>query len=151
MHEGQSDGAGLPKRRIALALVLAIIAVPLVAGGGYLVALGGSPYYVLTGIALAVSAWYAFAGSGRAIQLYLAMLLATLVWALFESRNVWGIQARVLAPAILAVWVAWPWLRRLGGRWLGAAAAVVLIAVIVPIYLAVRDHGSLPGPDERMA
>ena len=151
MHKEQSDGAGAANRRIALALVLAIIAAPLVAGGGYLVALGGSPYYVLTGIALAVSAWYAFAGSDRAIQVYLAMLLATLVWALFESRNVWGIQARVLAPAILAVWVAWPWLRRLGGRWLGAAAAVLLLAVTVPVYLAVRDHGSLPGTAQNAA
>lgn len=145
MHKGQSDDARANKRRIALALVLAIIAAPLIAGGGYLLLLGGSPYYALTGIAVAVSAWYAFRGSDRAIQVYLAMLLATLVWALFESRNIWGVQARVLAPAVLAIWVAWPWLRKLGGRTLGAAALVILLAVSVPVYLAIRDQGSLPG------
>lgn len=130
-------------RRVILAIVLAIIALLLIGGGIYLLSVGGSPYYLLAGIAVAASAWFAFQGSNRAIQIYLAMLAGTIIWALFESGNIWGVQARVFAPAVLAIWVAWPWLRKLSNGILGASALVILLALAVPVYLATRDHGSL--------
>ncbi len=144
MHQEENSHKRSVKGRWFLALVKAIIAAPLIAGGGYLLTLGGSPYYLLTGLAVAASAYFAFQGSDRAIQIYLAMLLATLVWTLIESSNIWGVQARLFAPAVLGAWVAWPWLRRLPNMALMAAALVVLLGIGVPVYSAIRDQGSIP-------
>lgn len=131
------------ERRLILALVLAAIAVPLVGGGGYLLTLGGSAYYVLAGIAVGVTSYFAVRGSARAVPVYLGMLLATLVWALFESRNIWGVQARIFAPAILGVWVAWPWIRKLSGHLRLALFVVPILTIATLLYLANRDHGSV--------
>lgn len=128
-------------RRIVLAVVLALIAVVLIGGGGYLVILGGSLYYFLAGLAVAASAYFAAKGSDRAIHIYLALLLATLVWALAESRNIWGVQARVVAPAVLGIWVAWPWLRR---HWKASLAVfgAIVVTIAVVVFAANHDHGS---------
>src|SRR6516164_5564916 len=115
-----------PKRWL-LAIVLAIIALALIGGGVRLLMLGGSPYYLGAGALVAASAWFALRGDDRAIWIYLAMLAATLLWALWEiGLDPWGLQVRLLAPAVLGVWVAAPWLRKLGAPVLIVAAVVIL-------------------------
>lgn len=130
-------------RRLILAFVLIIIALSLIGGGAYLLSLGGSSYYLLAGLAVGASAYFAARGSERAIVFYLVMLLATLVWALFESRNVWGVQARVAAPLVLGIWVARPWLRRLSARVLAGVLAAPVLVIAVLLYLANSDRGSV--------
>ena len=108
-------------RRI-LALVLAIIALVLIAGGAQLALLGGSIYYLAAGIIVAVTAWLAIKGDRRDIAAYAILLGTTLLWALWESGlDVWGLQSRLFAPLVLGIWVCWPWLRRYRGvsweRW----------------------------------
>lgn len=133
-----------PKRRVLLAIVLALIASVLIAGGAYLLLIGGSAYYFLAGLAVALSSYYSFVGSDRAIQIYLAMLLATLAWSLWESTNIWGVQARVLAPLLLGTWVAWPWVRRLPMIAIVVGGVVPLSMAALAVYFTVRDYGSLP-------
>ena len=100
-----------PPRKI-LAVALGLIAALLVAGGVQLIALGGSPYYALAGAAVGLSAWWTFRGDGRGVTIYLLMLAATFAWALVEGGlDPWRLQSRVLAPAVLGIWVAWPLLR----------------------------------------
>ncbi|MCB2049823.1 MAG: membrane-bound PQQ-dependent dehydrogenase, glucose/quinate/shikimate family [Novosphingobium sp.] len=145
--DSPDSGGTRARRRIVLAIVLTIIGLPLLGGGAYLLMLGGSPYYLLAGVAVLVSAFFAFRGSDRAIVVYVALLLATLIWALVESRNIWGVQARFLAPAVLGIWVIWPWLRKLPATVLAGGAAVVILGLGLPVYLAVRDHGSVSQTD----
>ena len=138
---------------IALGVVLALIGLPLVIGGVWLIALGGSWYYLLAGLALVASG--ALIASGRLIGvwLYIALYVATIVWALWEvGLQGWPLVPRVLAPTILLVFVllAVPVLRGHGGRsWLvmlGSAAAFVLVGGLA-IGLANRadDPADLPG------
>lgn len=140
----RSTSSGAPRRRV-LALILSVIASVLIFGGAYLISLGGSPYYLLAGLSVGASAYFSFRGSGKAITIYLAMLLATIVWAFIESRNVWGLQARVLAPAVLGVWVAGPLFRKLSNAVLVALLAITISALALPTYLSIRDHGSQAG------
>ncbi len=127
--------------RPVLAIVLGLIAAALVAGGIWLLTLGGSPYYLLAGLAVGGSAYFVARGDRRGIWLYLVMLAATAVWALWESDgNGWGLQARLLAPAVLGLWVAAPWLRKLGAK-VTIPAAIVLVAVVAAwLYGANRTH-----------
>src|SRR5262245_33350423 len=101
-----------PRRRF-LAVVLALIAAVLIAGGIQLAALGGSIYYAVAGVVVALCAYWSFRGDVRGRWLYAALLGGTLLWALWErGPNIWAIQARALAPAVLGIWVFWPALRR---------------------------------------
>ncbi len=100
-------------RRWILAMVMAILAATLLLGGVRLLTLGGSPYYLLAGLAVGASAWLVGKGDRRGAWIYLALLVATVLWAFFErGTNIWAFTARVFAPAILGIWVCWPLIRR---------------------------------------
>lgn len=135
--EDLSLGHLVDKKRYLIAVVLALIAAVLLAGGGYLLTLGGSIYYLMAGLAVGVSAYLLARGDRRGVWLYLAMLLATLLWALWESGfNGWGLQARLFAPAVLGLWVAAPYLRMIGKKALGVVALGLVIAGGAWLYIA---------------
>jgi quinoprotein glucose dehydrogenase len=139
---------GDPKRWL-LAVVLALIALALIAGGGFLLTLGGSPYYLLAGVAVALCAWFSARGDQRGRWLYGALLAATLVWSLAERGfSPWALQARVLAPAVLGVWVFWPALRR---RPLATAAAAVVVVAGLAWLLLGSDPVVKPGASRTSA
>ena len=54
---------------IAIGVVIAIFGVPILAGGVWLAALGGSWYYVLAGIGLVLTAFFLFRRSMLALSL----------------------------------------------------------------------------------
>jgi quinoprotein glucose dehydrogenase len=117
-----------PHRRV-LAAVLAILALAMIYGGAQLWLLGGSPYYLIAGLAIVSSAYFIWNGDRRGIWLYGAMLLGTLAWALAEDgASIWGLQARLLALLVLGVWVYWPCFEPRRGRWLVGILATVAVA-----------------------
>lgn len=126
-------------RRPILALILALIALALIVGGGWLVLLGGSPYYVAAGAVMAGSAWLVLKGDRRGSWLYGVMFLATIFWSLAEAGlNPWGLQARLLAPFVLGLWVFWPIVMRLP-RWLPIIGVVsVTVAGGLLLYISGR-------------
>lgn len=81
---------------ILLALVGLLLAVP----GGFLVYLGGSPYYVVAGIATLVTCWFVFRRSSKAITVFGAILAVTVLWSLYEA----GLDLFALLPR-LAAWI----------------------------------------------
>jgi membrane-bound PQQ-dependent dehydrogenase (glucose/quinate/shikimate family) len=121
-------------RRWLLTAVLALIAAMLLLGGARLAMLGGSLYYVIAGIAVAGCAYFVARGDARGRCLYAALLIGTIIWAFCErGLDPWGLQARLFAPAALAIWVFWPVLR----RWpLAVAAGGVLVAGVFVWLLA---------------
>ena len=91
-----------PLRRTPSALVMVVAAVialsgaGLLAGGVKLLMLGGSAYYVLVGAALVAVAVLLWRGRAAAGWLYLAMLVLTWGWALWETGgNGWALIPRV--------------------------------------------------------
>ncbi|MFV0623806.1 membrane-bound PQQ-dependent dehydrogenase, glucose/quinate/shikimate family [Sphingomonas sp. ac-8] len=116
--------------------LLALIGLVLTLGGGWLTILGGSPYYVVTGLAMVVAGVLLFRGSLLGGWLYAAIVVATAIWAFWESgANIWALIPRLFGPLVLLVLVAlvMPTLTRRPGRWkagLGSAAAVLLVAVL---------------------
>lgn len=119
---------------IAVGIVIALIGLVLVGGGGWLALLGGSPYYLLTGIAMLASGVLLVRGRSLGGWLYVAVVLATIAWAWWEvGANAWAQVPRVVAPVVLLVFVilAMATLTRRRGRWrnagIGVLAAVVLL------------------------
>jgi quinoprotein glucose dehydrogenase/quinate dehydrogenase (quinone) len=135
------------RRPYGLTIVLAILGIVLVYMGGQLAALGGSAYYVLAALTLFATATLVWRRDGRAAWLYAALTLATLLWALWETGgDPWAMLPRILAPAVLGLWFALPWVRR--SLRLSRAAAlsgpVLLIVALAMIWIGYGANAFRP-------
>jgi len=136
---------------------IALIGLVLTTGGFYLAVLGGSVYYVLTGIALLASGGLLIRGNILGGWLYSAIFVVTVIWALAEAgTNNWALVPRVIAPLVLlvATLLVMPTLSAQPHRWklgLGASAvAVVLTAATGLIFAGMAETGpSSALPDQR--
>src|SRR5690348_928534 len=131
-----------------LALVMAIIGVVLTIGGIWLVALGGSIYYLIAGVAMLASAWFLFRGRMLGAWIYIALFILSAIWGFAESRgNAWAMVPWLVAPLVILVWtlLVMPTLtpregRRWGYAWGGVALGVVFVAASF-IILATTGGG----------
>ena len=150
-------GAGGIAVRI-LAGLLIIIGLVLAIGGGWLLSLGGSFYYLLAGLGLIASGVMLWRLTLLGAWIYVGVFVLTVLWALWEvGLNGWALVPRVFAPAVLLVLViaAFPVLdRRRGGRLaLGGAAVFVVGALIAGVVVAQANRPMRPerGPSAALA
>jgi quinoprotein glucose dehydrogenase len=101
----RADGRGIGFWLIMLfAAILAIASLPLIGGGAYLIALGGSWYYLPAGLALLATAYFLFRRSRMAVWVFLVTFAVTVAWALWESGfNGWAQVPRIFAPFVVLV------------------------------------------------
>jgi quinoprotein glucose dehydrogenase len=89
---------------IVFSVLLIVIGIPILAGGGWLIALGGSWYYLLAGIGLILAGIAMLAGSTVGVLIYLVTWLGTLIWAVWEvGLDGWPLVPRIVAPTLLAI------------------------------------------------
>src|SRR5690606_2466865 len=89
---------------MVFALVLALAALPLIAGGAYLIALGGSWYYLPAGLALLATAILLFRRSRLAVWVFALTFAITVAWALWESGfNGWAQIPRIFSPGLVLI------------------------------------------------
>lgn len=131
---------------VVLALVMVLFGLPILAGGVWLLTLGGSFYYAIAGLGLLASAFFLFRHSIAGVWIYLATFAFTLVWALWESGlNGWAQVPRLVAPTVILVLVlvTIPALRgRLGvprGTYAAAATGIVALGASVMALTSVRE------------
>ncbi|SFV28222.1 quinoprotein glucose dehydrogenase [Devosia crocina] len=83
-------------------VVLLVFGLPIAAGGAWLIALGGSWYYLFAGIGLLVTAWYLFRREILAFWAYLLTYVGTVIWALWEvGFDGWAQVPRLIAPTVI--------------------------------------------------
>ncbi|MGV2495189.1 membrane-bound PQQ-dependent dehydrogenase, glucose/quinate/shikimate family [Pelagerythrobacter aerophilus] len=134
---------------LVLGIVLGLIGLVLAAGGIWLVSLGGSPYYLIAGIALIASGALIGLRNVLGVWLYALLFVGTVIWAFWESgSDIWALVPRVVGPAVLMVLVLLvaPLMRRRPLGWpgaLGVAAAFVAV-MAVGTYLVARNDPSSP-------
>ncbi len=94
----------------SVAIIMALFAAPLLIGGAYLLSLGGSPYYVIAGITMLVTAFLLFKRHWSAYGLYTIFLIATMAWTLWEAGFYWwAIAPRAGFPLIFGLLMLLPW------------------------------------------
>jgi len=125
------------------AALIAIIGLVLTGGGGWLLSLGGSPYYLVTGIAFLATAVLLFRRSAAALWLYALIVLGSLAWAIWEvGFDWWQLGPRGGVIVLLGLWLMLPAIRRpLGfasptGTAYPASALPLAVAVVVAIAVA---------------
>jgi quinoprotein glucose dehydrogenase len=143
---------------VLTAIAIALMGFVVVGGGAWLVALGGSIYYLVAGIALLVAAWLLVLRRAEALWVYTALLLGTMIWAIWEAGlDFWSLAPRgdVLAP--LGVWLLLPFITshlapHVGAaRWaLGVVLALAVLVLGVSLASDRRDlAGTLPPAEVR--
>ena len=114
MTESTLTNASRPPR--ITAIVIGIFAAALFWQGAILLGMGGTPYYVVAGLAMLVAAWDLFCGRPRGFVIFSGVLLLTLAWAVYESGNgFWTVGSRIWIIGLFAVWLCLPMIRR--GLW----------------------------------
>ncbi|WP_225204826.1 membrane-bound PQQ-dependent dehydrogenase, glucose/quinate/shikimate family [Novosphingobium huizhouense] len=128
-------------------------------GGAWLLALGGSAYYLLAGLCLALVGWLLLRRRPAALHLMAALIVATLIWSIAEiGLDWWKLVPRgdLIVPLGLAMTLPWITraLRHRAGEtrpWLTVAGPLALAlvgagGVAVASGFADHDwHGRLPG------
>jgi len=145
---------------LATSLILALLGAALTGGGIWLVSLGGSFFYLLAGLMFLLTAALLYRRSVAALWVFGALVLAALVWAVWEiGFDWWQLAPRGWIIILAGCWLLTPWItRRLkpARSWAATSfplALPVLAAIVVAIYsMTVPSHdieGSLP--TERVA
>ncbi|MBK81519.1 MAG: membrane-bound PQQ-dependent dehydrogenase, glucose/quinate/shikimate family [Gammaproteobacteria bacterium] len=142
-----------PRPRV-LGVLLVILGLAPLAGGGMLLAAGGTWYYLAAGVALVAAGYFTFRGRTVGASIYGWLLLATVAWALFEvGLDGWGLVARLAFLAVLGLWFLLPRTRR--GLHQAAAPALIrdgatrgIVAgiVLTVAVLLLADQGGVSGP-----
>lgn len=133
---------------LLLGLLLVAAGLALAIGGGKLVSLGGSAYYLIAGIGVIASGVLLAMRRGAALWLYALILFATLVWALWEvGLDWWQLVPRVAIPCLIGIIMLLPWWRKplhsRGGSL--ALSGSIVAAIIVAIASQFSDPGTIEG------
>lgn len=128
--------------------------------GGWLAALGGTPWYLIFGAGFFLSGIFIFKRRPAGLWLYLISFLICAVWSLYEvGLDGWKLMPRLFALAVLGVWCSMPWIVRpvmQTQRRAGMLSGVVYLAAIVLVFwsgwhvTATRfvQHGAVPEAQE---
>jgi quinoprotein glucose dehydrogenase len=89
---------------IVFSVLLLLLGAVFLGLGIWLITLGGSWYYLLVGVGLLVVGALMLAGSPVGVWVYLAILVATWIWAFWEvGGDGWALVPRVVAPSLLGI------------------------------------------------
>lgn len=132
--------------RIIIGLVLLVLGLAMGGGGAYLASLGGSLYYLIAGLALALTGLGLMLRRGWSLWLYALLLLGTLGWTLWEAGlDIWQIEPRLLTPTIVGIVLLLPFV---GGRLTSRSGRAPLgLAVVLAIVAAAGSLMNWPGID----
>jgi quinoprotein glucose dehydrogenase len=114
----------------------------LLIGGAWLLALGGSAYYVVAGIALAGVAWLLYRRAPRALALYALVLVGTAIWSLWEvGPDFWALAPRSGVLVIFGVWLLLVSVRFAAPDRLdaGSLLGALVIWAVVLVYAGFND------------
>ncbi len=137
-------------------ILFILIGLALGGGGGWLVALGGSPFYLFAGVMFIVTGVLLWMRRAAALWVYAVLVLAALGWAVWEvGFDWWQLGPRGGLIIVLGIWLLTPWIRKpLGfrsptGFTYGASpwplAIPVIIAVVIAGYSMTTDPHDLAG------
>lgn len=136
--------------------LLILIGLALTLLGGFLVYLGGSPYYVAAGVVTLAVAVLVIRRNDKAPKIYAGLLLATLIWALFEAElDFLSLLPRLAAWLGLGLWFLTPWYRRslvkgedeednasVSKWWIGGPSLAAIAALLVASMQGYIQNGT---------
>ncbi|MCT2419576.1 pyrroloquinoline quinone-dependent dehydrogenase [Pantoea sp. XY16] len=152
------SGKGLGIASVLLGLVLLATGLFFAIGGGKLVALGGSRYFLIAGIVTVLSAIQFFRRKSSAVVLFLLVFIGTLIWSLFDAGlEFWPLVSRLMVPAglMLLAFLIWPSLRKHEGKHSLAKpsyafSALLAAGMVVTLVQMFQPHPTVAGTGEEL-
>ncbi|NBB55391.1 membrane-bound PQQ-dependent dehydrogenase, glucose/quinate/shikimate family [Pantoea vagans] len=152
------SGKGLGIASVLLGLVLLATGLFFAIGGGKLVALGGSRYFLIAGIVTVLSAIQFFRRKSSAVVLFLLVFVGTLIWSLFDAGlEFWPLVSRLMVPAglMLLAFLIWPSLRKHEGKHSLAKpsyafSALLAAGMVVTLVQMFQPHPTVAGTGEEL-
>lgn len=96
-----------------LGIVLTVLGLGVGLAGGWLVVLGGSPYYAAAGVVMLACGALTLSRSPAALGAFALLLGGTLAWALWEAGlDWWPLAARLDLLFVIGLLLLTPWVRR---------------------------------------
>lgn len=145
----QRDGSlGVP--RLLSVWFAALSGLYLLVGGVWLSALGGSPYYVISGVVLVVIAILLYRRRAAALGLYALLLLCTVVWSVWEAGfDYWALVPRLGVLVVFGIWLLLPFvylrLNAPGKPVALALGATLILSGLVLVYAVFNDPQEING------
>jgi quinoprotein glucose dehydrogenase len=113
METGATVLRPAPSAPWIFATLLLVCGAVLAAGGLELALLGGSDYYLIAGAALVADGLLLWRGRRTGLWLYVALLVYTLGWSLWEvGLDAWALASRLSALLVLGAYLLLPHPRR---------------------------------------
>ncbi|KAA5923934.1 glucose/quinate/shikimate family membrane-bound PQQ-dependent dehydrogenase [Pantoea sp. Bo_2] len=152
------SGKGLGIASVLLGLVLLATGLFFAIGGGKLVALGGSGYFLIAGIVTVLSAIQFFRRKSSAVILFLMVFVGTLIWSLFDAGlEFWPLVSRLMLPAglMLLAFLIWPSLRKHEGKHSLAKpsyafSALLAAGMVITLVQMFQPHPTVAGTGEEL-
>ncbi len=139
-----------------LGILFFVLGLALLGAGIWLVALGGSWYYLIAGLLLGLTGVFVTVRSDGALAVFAVLVLGTLLWALWEvGLDWWPLAARLDVLVVFGLLLLTPWItgpletswRRGGGLFLSLVLAASAVAAGTAALHDVHDTaGMLPPP-----
>lgn len=133
---------------IIVGALLLVAGLVLAIGGGKLLSLGGSAYYLIAGIGFIACGILLAKRHSATLWLYALILFATLAWAVWEvGLDWWQLVPRVAIPCLIGILLLLPWWRKPLHSRGGSLALVgsIATAVIVAIASQLNDPATIDG------
>ncbi|GBQ70867.1 hypothetical protein AA103196_2616 [Ameyamaea chiangmaiensis NBRC 103196] len=93
--------------------MLALTGVGIGVPGTYLAVLGGSWYYMISGVVLVLASVLVWRRRLSGLWLYMVFFTGTILWSLWEvGMDAWALMPRLAYFAFGAMWLMTPWVRR---------------------------------------
>jgi quinoprotein glucose dehydrogenase len=140
--------------------IVALLGAAILAGGAWLASLGGSPFYVVMGLGLLVSAFLLIRRRQSALTVYAGLLILVFAWTLWEvGLDKWQWIPRGALITFIGLWMALPFvtgaLRRAdavrgtrptmaAGLLRGTVAVIAVLAIGAWFYDPLVVSGDLP-------
>jgi quinoprotein glucose dehydrogenase len=136
--------------RVLTVVFAALSGLYLLVGGVWLVASGGSPYYVIAGVVMLVTAVLVQRRKPLALGLYALLLLGTIGWSLWEvGTDFWALTPRLGVLVIFGIWLLLPFVYRRfdapARTPAMALGATLIVSGVVLVYAVFNDPQELNG------
>lgn len=93
--------------------LVGLCGIALLLGGGWLAAIGGSPYYVVAAVFFLATAFLLHRARPEALSVFAVLVIGTLIWALYEvGFDWWPLAARGDVVFIIGALLLLPWVTR---------------------------------------